>query len=89
MIINLIGQYRSRENEGRFRWYTATRNLKNTPAVIVSYPCRVVVYFNETYRINHRGCSVKKGVLRNFAKFTGKHLRQRLFSNKVAHLELY
>ena len=26
----------------------------------------------------------KKGVLRNFTKFTGKHLRQSLFSNKVA-----
>ena len=25
----------------------------------------------------------KKGALRNFAKFTGKHLRQRLFFNKV------
>ena len=29
-------------------------------------------------------CSVKKGVLRNFAKFTGKHLCQNLFFNKVA-----
>ena len=28
----------------------------------------------------------KKGVLRNFAKFTGKHLCQSLFSNKVADL---
>ena len=28
----------------------------------------------------------KKGVLRNFAKFTGKHLYQRLFFNKVAGL---
>ena len=28
-------------------------------------------------------CSVEKGVLRNFAKFTGKHLRQSLFFNKV------
>ena len=28
----------------------------------------------------------RKGVLRNFAKFTGKHLRQRLFFNKVAGL---
>ena len=27
--------------------------------------------------------SVKKGVLRNFAKFTGKHLCQSLFFNKV------
>ena len=35
-------------------------------------------------RSSHRGCSVKKGVLRNFAKFTGKHLCQSLFFNKVA-----
>ena len=31
-------------------------------------------------------CSVKKGVLRNFAKFTGKHLCQRLFFDKGAGL---
>ena len=31
-------------------------------------------------------CSVRKGVLRNFAKFTGKHLCQSLFFNKVAGL---
>ena len=30
--------------------------------------------------------SVKKGVLGYFAKFTGKHLRQRLFFDKVAGL---
>ena len=35
-------------------------------------------------RISHRRCSVKKGVLGNFAKFTGKHLCQRLVFNKVA-----
>ena len=31
-------------------------------------------------------CSVKKGVLRNFTKFTGKHLCQSPFFNKVADL---
>ena len=31
-----------------------------------------------------RRCFVRKGVLRNFAKFTGKHLCQSLFFNKVA-----
>ena len=36
------------------------------------------------YRSSHRRCSVKKGVLRNFAKFTEKHLCQRVFFNKVA-----
>ena len=30
-------------------------------------------------RSNHRRCSVRKGVLGNFAKFTGKHLCQILF----------
>ena len=30
----------------------------------------------------------RKGILRNFAKFTGKHLCQNLFFNKVASLRL-
>ena len=34
------------------------------------------------------GCSVRKGVLRNFAKFTGKQLCQTLGFNKVAGLKL-
>ena len=38
------------------------------------------------FRSSHRRRSVKKGVLRNFAKFTGKHLCQRLLFNKVAGL---
>ena len=35
-------------------------------------------------RNNHRSCSVRKSVLRNFAKFTGKYLCQSLSLNKVA-----
>ena len=31
------------------------------------------------YRSSHRRCSVRKDVLRNFPKFTGKHLCQSLF----------
>ena len=37
-------------------------------------------------RSSHQRCSIKKGVLRNFAKFTRKHLCQSLFFNKVAGL---
>ena len=37
-----------------------------------------------TIRSSHQSCSVRKGVLRNFAKFTWKYLRQVLFYNKVA-----
>ena len=36
------------------------------------------------YRRSHQRRSRKKGVLRNFANFTGKHLYQCLFFNKVA-----
>ena len=31
---------------------------------------------------------MKKGVLRNFTKFTGKHLRQSLVFNKIVYLRL-
>ena len=35
-------------------------------------------------RSSQRRCSVTKGFLRNFANFTGKHLCQSLFFNKIA-----
>ena len=38
------------------------------------------------FRRNHQRCSVRKGVLGNFTTFTGKHLCQGLFFNKVAGL---
>ena len=38
------------------------------------------------YRSSWQRCSVRKGFLINFAKFTGKHLCQSLFFNKVAGL---
>ena len=38
------------------------------------------------FRSSHQRCSVRKGVLTNFAKFTGKHLCLSLFFNKVAGL---
>ena len=41
------------------------------------------------YKSSQRRCSVRKGVLRNFAKFTGKQLCQRLFFNKVAGHRYY
>ena len=38
------------------------------------------------YRSSHRRCSMWKDVLRNFTKFTGKHLCQSHFFNKVVGL---
>ena len=44
-----------------------------------------------TCRSSHQRCYIKKVVLRNYTKVTGKHLCQSLFFNKVAgpDLQLY
>ena len=41
-----------------------------------------------TDRSSHRIRSIKKGVLKNLAKSTGKHLCQSFFFNKVAGLSI-
>ena len=40
------------------------------------------------FRSSHQRCSIKTGVLRNFAKFTGKHLCQRLFLNTAGFIRI-
>ena len=40
-----------------------------------------------TTRRSHKRCYVRKRVLKNLAKFTGKHMCQVLFHNKVADPE--
>ena len=39
------------------------------------------------YRSSHQRCSIKNGVLKNFAKLAGKHLCKSLFFNEVAGRE--
>ena len=69
-----------------------TNHKINTPKlhnfchnVIISFYCKRVVF---TYRSCRPDVFCKQGVLRDFVKFTGKHLRQNLFFNKVAGLRL-
>ena len=38
-------------------------------------------YLQDLYRSSHQKCSVRKGILRNIAKFTGKHLWRSPFLN--------
>ena len=40
------------------------------------------------YRRSHQRCSIKRGVLNFFSKFTGKYVCQSLFFNKAAGLRL-
>ena len=72
--------------------YLKNKNTKKEKTYIANRKCicnlgrENFVYQLKNNRSSHRRCSVEKGVLRNFAKFTGKHLCQRLFFNKVAGL---
>ena len=50
------------------------------------FPSNVSLTMMTLSRSNHKRCSVRKCVLRNFTKFTGKHMYQSLFFNKVAGL---
>ena len=64
--------------------YTRT----NTVIVVINhkkwtFPLKVSL---QNVKSSHRRCSLQKGILRNFAKLTGKHLCQSLFFNKVAIL---
>ena len=47
--------------------------------------CNCLTGFLSRFRSSYRRCSVTKGVLRNFAKFWRKHLRQSPFFNKVVY----
>ena len=60
-----------------------------TKSDLILYSCFVITlrcFETVCLRSSHRMCSVRKGVLRNFAKFTENHLCQSLFFNKVAGL---
>ena len=46
----------------------------------------IMIYVVIKHRSSHPEVFCKKGVLRNFAKFPGKHLPQSLYFNKVASL---
>ena len=65
-----------------FVWFEKCLKVISTVKLFSSQRWNYVV----TYRSSHQMCSVKKSVLRNFEKFTGKHLCQSIFFNKVAGL---
>ena len=57
--------------------------------VILKHVCLNDCFFSVSMLMNAEpaiGMFYKKGFLRNFSKFTGKQLCQRLFFNKVASL---
>ena len=55
------------------------------PLLFNIYMCDIFLFITES-RSSHQRCSIKKGVLRNFTKFRGKHVCQSFFFNEVAGL---
>ena len=73
-------------------WRNITPDFKHTSWTFQYVPERILfsrlleghiggpcIFKDAHNRRSHRKCFVRKGVLRNFAKFTGKHLCQSLF----------
>ena len=58
-----------------------TEHLWTTASMTLKYEILIV-------RSSHQRCSIKIGVLKFFSKFTGKHLCQSLFLNKVSGVSL-
>ena len=51
-----------------------------------AFIAELYIVYLYSFRSSHQRCSIEVGVLKNFTKFTGKHLRQSLFLNKFAGL---
>ena len=75
------------------RYYGSPRYVLRTGAAGCFVVTQTTILYSNGFtnfcpciRSSHQRCSIKKGVLRNFAKFTGKHMCQSLFFNKVAGL---
>ena len=68
-----------------FKQFRSSLNGLPKAAVQDSPQKRKTIFKKSSVRSSHRKCSIRKGVLRNWAKFTGKHLRQGLFFNKTCN----
>ena len=72
-----------------------TKHNKAFKITVQAYLCCLIfvqvisqsLKYSITLKSSHQRCSMQKGVLRNFTKFTGKHLCQSPFFNKVASLK--
>ena len=71
-----------------FYWSSINKLFSVLPVVLCIYSNTHFWVFayggNHSFRSSHPNVFCKKGVLRSLTKFTGKHLHQSLFFNKVA-----
>ena len=65
-------------------WERQCKTIDNCQRHILVVSKISVSFLTLIFRRSRRRCSLKKVVLKNFAKFTGKHLCRSLFLNKAA-----
>ena len=78
----------SAERRTKFSAFTPDHNrtiiqISNLIFLFMQTPCHLPE-FSSVFRSCHWNCSVGKVIIRNFEKFTRKHLCQSLFFDKVA-----
>ena len=69
-----------------FLWSCSGAIKSSVPRCICSVPVFLFDKLVTWFRSSHQRCFIKKGILKNFAKFIGKHLCQSLYFNKVIGL---
>ena len=62
------------------------REQKVITSTLLKYYFKSFLKVMVIYRRSHRRCSIRKGVLKNFAKFTGKHLCRIALFHEIAGL---
>ena len=86
IIMEMKIKMKIRSDRSRFfklyKWYQIAQSAANVKMICTDADTYVIVL--STMRSSRPDVFCKKGVLRNFTKFTGKRLCQSLFFNKVA-----
>ena len=63
-------------------WEQNEEEMQNLRKYSLCIPLIKMLQFFQNNRSSHRKYSIKKGLLKNFVKFTGKHFCQSLFFDK-------
>ena len=75
--------------QGFFKVFLLEKKLGSIVFRSLCKATEVFISFLRHWKRSHQRCSLKKCVLKNFVKFTGKHLCQSIFFNKIAGLGLW
>ena len=81
-VLKKVKTFSLRQNKtfSKIRHFLQLSELQGSGAILI------LIFIKPLSRSSHQMRSLRKGALRNFTKFTGKHLWHSLFFNKVAAL---